>query len=154
MHDLSAQSIARVDRARRDLVRPNRHRQSAQVSVAAWDVPDEPVPFEQAREQEYVDFPAGASWGRPWGTTWLRIDGTVPAEWPTGARTELIIELGFIGDRVGAQCEGLVFTKDGKVIKGIEPYSSYVSVTERPGENFRRYVEAASNPDVHTYRAG
>jgi alpha-mannosidase len=148
MHDQSAQSIARVDRARRDLVRPNRHRQIAQVSVAAWDVPGEPVPFAHARAQTYVDFPTGTSWGRPWGTTWLRIDGTVPAQWPAAASVELIIELGFIGERIGAQCEGLVFTDDGQVVKGIEPYSSYVKVTERPGEEFRRYVEAASNPDV------
>ena len=69
MHDLSGQSIARIGRARRDLIRPNRHRQVAPVSVAAWDVPDEPVSFDHAREQQFADFPAGTSWGRPWGTT-------------------------------------------------------------------------------------
>jgi len=64
MHDLSGQSIARIDRARRDLIRPNRHRQVAPVSVAAWDVPDEPVSFDHARQQQFADFPAGTSWGR------------------------------------------------------------------------------------------
>lgn len=148
MHDLSNQSVARVDRARRDLLEPNRHRQVVGVSVAAWEAPDEPVPFELARGQAFTDFPPGSAWGRPWGTTWLRMDGAVPVEWPRTSRAELVVDLGFIGGQAGAQCEGLVWTDDGHAVKGIESYTSYVRIEEGPGQRFRRYVEAASNPDV------
>ncbi len=37
---------------------------------------------------------AGQSWGRPWGTTWFRLTGTVPAGW-AGRTVEALVNLGF-----------------------------------------------------------
>ncbi|HTZ43003.1 MAG TPA: glycoside hydrolase family 38 C-terminal domain-containing protein [Jatrophihabitans sp.] len=147
MHDTAAQLEARVRRLHAERIRPARYRRRAPVTVTAWPVPGEPVPFAEAAGQRYEPFPAGQRWGRPWGTTWLRIEGTVPADWPAGEPVELVVDLGFSGTP-GFQAEGLVWTADGRIVKGLEPRNAQVPLAAAPGDRIELYVEAASNPDV------
>ena len=58
MFDRSSQVLARLDSFRRDH-RSDLYLDAAQVEVAAWEVPDEPVPFGVARDAVYEPFPVG-----------------------------------------------------------------------------------------------
>ena len=142
---------ARIARLVRDRIDPAVHRRSAPVEIAAWTVPDEPVPFDVAVAAEYEPFAVGGSWGgRPWGTTWFRIRGTVPADFGTapGTTAELLVDLGFTKRHPGFQAEGLAWRPDGSTIKGVEPKNDTVPIEVGPGESFELYVEAAANPDI------
>ncbi|HET9127821.1 MAG TPA: glycoside hydrolase family 38 C-terminal domain-containing protein [Propionibacteriaceae bacterium] len=148
MFDRSSQVFARLDGFRRDH-RSDLYLETAPVEVTAWEVPDEPVPFATARDADYRPFTVGGVWGRPWGTTWFRVRGEVPASWAdvADAVPELVVDLGFEGDRVGFQAEGLAWRADGTVIKAVEPENQWVRVGG-PGEGFEVFLEAASNPYV------
>lgn len=142
---------ARIARLVRDRIDPAVHRRSAPVEIAAWTVPDEPVPFSVAVDAAYEPFEVGSSWGgRPWGTTWFRIRGTVPSDFGTapGTTTELLVDLGFTKRHPGFQAEGLAWRPDGSTIKGVEPKNDTVPVEVGPGQSFELYVEAAANPDI------
>ncbi|MGN8049466.1 alpha-mannosidase [Curtobacterium sp. 22159] len=142
---------ARIARLVRDRIDPAVHRRSAPVEIAAWTVPDEPVPFDVAVAAEYEPFEVGGSWGgRPWGTTWFRVRGTVPDDFGTapGTTAELLVDLGFTKRQPGFQAEGLAWRPDGSTITGIEPRNDTVPVEVGPGESFELYVEAAANPDI------
>lgn len=139
----------RVDRFVRERLTPALERASVPVTVAAWEVPDEPVPFAQAVEGSFEPFAVGRPWGRPWGTVWFRVTGTVPAEWEVSPDdVELVVDLGFTAGQVGFQAEGLVWATDGTIVKALEPLNNYVRLQAAPGESFELFVEAASNPDV------
>ncbi|MFE4949129.1 alpha-mannosidase [Leifsonia sp. NPDC056665] len=139
----------RVDRFVRERLAPALERASVPVTVEAWEVPDEPVPFAQAMEGAFEPFAVGRPWGRPWGTVWFRVTGTVPAEWEaTADEVELVVDLGFTAGQVGFQAEGLVWATDGAIVKALEPLNNYVRLQAAPGESFELFVEAASNPDV------
>jgi alpha-mannosidase len=139
----------RVDRFVRERLAPAVERASVPVTIEAWEVPDEPVPFAQAVTSTFAPFAVGRPWGRPWGTVWFRLTGTVPAEWAADrGDVELVIDLGFTAGQVGFQAEGLVYALDGSILKAIEPYNGYVRLQAAPGESFEVFVEAASNPDV------
>ncbi|MEY9952063.1 alpha-mannosidase [Leifsonia sp. EB34] len=139
----------RVDRFVRERLTPALERASVPVTVAAWAVPDEPVPFAQAVQGDFEPFAVGRPWGRPWGTVWFRVTGTVPAEWEASAdEVELVVDLGFTAGQVGFQAEGLVWATDGTIVKALEPLNNYVRLQTAPGESFELFVEAASNPDV------
>src|SRR4051812_46978977 len=130
---------ARIARLVRDRIDPAVHRRSAPVEIAAWTVPDEPVPFSVAVDATYEPFEVGSSWGgRPWGTTWFRIRGTVPSDFGTapGTTTELLVDLGFTKRHPGFQAEGLAWRPDGSTIKGVEPKNDTVPVEVGPGESF------------------
>ncbi|KQS11292.1 alpha-mannosidase [Curtobacterium sp. Leaf183] len=142
---------ARIARLVRDRVDPAVHRRSAPVTIEAWEVPDEPVPFDQAVGQTYTPFQVGSPWGgRPWGTTWFHVTGTVPADFGTaeGTTAELLVDLGFTKRHPGFQAEGLAYRPDGTTIKAIEPRNNAVPLTVGPGESFELYVEAGANPDI------
>jgi len=142
---------ARIARLVRDRIDPAVHRRSAPVEIAAWTVPDEPVAFDVAVAADYEPFTVGGSWGgRPWGTTWFRIRGTVPADFGTapGTTAELLVDLGFTKRHPGFQAEGLAWRPDGSTIKGVEPKNDTVPLEVGPGESFELYVEAAANPDI------
>ncbi len=142
---------ARIARLVRDRVDPAVHRRSAPVTIEAWEVPGEPVPFDSAVQQAYEPFTVGSAWGgRPWGTTWFRITGTVPADFGTapGTTAELLVDLGFTKRHPGFQAEGLAYRTDGSTIKGVEPRNDTVPVEVGPGESFELYVEAGANPDI------
>ena len=139
----------RVDRFVRERLTPALERASVPVTVEAWEVPDEPVPFAQAVEGAFEPFAVGRPWGRPWGTVWFRVTGTVPAEWEAAPdEVELVVDLGFTAGQVGFQAEGLVWATDGTIVKALEPLNNYVRLRASPGESFELFVEAASNPDV------
>ncbi len=137
---------ARIARLVRDRIDPAVHRRSAPVTVDAWQVPDEPVPFAEAVAAEYTPFTVGEAWGgRPWGTTWFRVRGTVPEDFGVdpGTTVELRVDLGFSKRQPGFQAEGLAWRTDGSTIKGIEPRNDTVPVEVGPGGSFELYVEAA-----------
>lgn len=125
-----------------------RHRHSLDLSF--WSVPNEPVPFDSAVKNSFLPTGVGLKWGKPWGTTWFHITGQVPPSWETGndVRVELEVDLGFSVTQPGFQAEALVFTKNGRAIKGIHPRNRSVTLGVKPGESVELYLEAASNPDV------
>ncbi|MGW3728755.1 alpha-mannosidase [Streptomyces sp. NPDC000851] len=119
------------------------------LRVAAWQAPGEPVPFEDAAAATYEPFAMDTPWGPPWGTTWFRMQGQVPADW-AGRRVEAVIDLGFVGDWPGNQAEALVHLPDGTPLKAVNPQNQYVPIARSAagGEEIRYLVEAASNPDI------
>lgn len=148
MHDDSSLVLARITRFTRERLVPAVHRDHLPLTVSAWEVPGEPVPFAEAVRQEFTPFAIGTPWGRPWGTVWFRVTGTVPADWtdPT-TRPELAVDLGFGGAQPGFQAEGTAYTADGVVISAIEPRRRHVPLGPA-GSAIDLYVEAAANPDV------
>ncbi|MET0866206.1 MAG: alpha-mannosidase, partial [Nakamurella sp.] len=152
MHDSRAQTELRLRRFTAERIEPAVYRSRVPLTVRAWQVPGEPVPFTDAAAAEYSTLNTGDAWGPPWGTTWLRIGGTVPAEWAAelaaGLRVEALVDLGFTGDYPGFQAEGLAYTAQGRAIKGIAPRNSQVSLDLPPGGTVDLWVEAASNPRI------
>ncbi|MCW2632693.1 MAG: alpha-mannosidase, partial [Pseudonocardia sp.] len=153
MHDDRRMVEERVDRVLRERIRPAKYAMSIPLDVAAWQVPDEPVPVEEALGAQFEPFAVGTPWGRPWSTTWFRLVGRVPQEW-AGRRVEAVIDLGFVGDWPGQQAEALVHDLAGQPVKGIEPSNTYVPVPGPGGapcvggEPVGYLVEAAANPDI------
>jgi alpha-mannosidase len=101
--------------------------------------------------QEFQPQEHGAAWGRPWGTTWLRLQGEVPESWGGGPDTtvEVVVDLGFTTEAPGFQCEGIAWRPDGTIIKAISPRNQYIPLKLLGGGmavDF--YVEAAANPDM------
>ncbi|PZE69611.1 glycoside hydrolase family 38 C-terminal domain-containing protein [Curtobacterium sp. MCBD17_021] len=151
MHQDEPLVEARIARLVRDRVDPNVHRRASPVTIEAWQVPDEPVPFAEAVQQTYTPFTVGEPWGaRPWGTTWFKVTGTVPADFGTadGTTAELLVDLGFSKRQPGFQAEGLAYRPDGSTIKAIEPRNDTVPLPVGPGKSFELYVEAGANPDI------
>ncbi|SDG65588.1 glycoside hydrolase family 38 C-terminal domain-containing protein [Microbacterium sp. 77mftsu3.1] len=128
----------------------------APLHVSAWQVPDkgdlpgEPVSVERMRQDAaFAPVEGGHRWGRAWGTTWFTVEGEVPRSWAErDGRIELSLDLGFSQAKPGFQCEGLVRTLEGVVVKGLEPRNHHVPVSNRPGERVSFTVEAAANPDL------
>ena len=154
MHDNSILVRARIARFVGERVTPAIYRLSAPLTVRAWAVRGEPVPFAEAVGHDFEPFSVGERWGVPWGTTWFHVTGTVPTQWAQLAdegfdgSVELVIDLGFLSGQAGFQAEGLVFDPDGRIIKAVEPFNMHVPVAVGPGGAIDVYVEAASNPDV------
>ncbi|MBO9041180.1 alpha-mannosidase [Curtobacterium flaccumfaciens] len=151
MHQDEPLVEARIARLVRDRVDPAVLRRSAPVTIEAWEVPGEPVPFDAAVGETYTPFTVGSHWGgRPWGTTWFRVTGTVPADFGTapGTTAELLVDLGFTKRQPGFQAEGLAFRADGSTIKAIEPRNDTVPLEVGPGESFELWIEAGANPDI------
>jgi alpha-mannosidase len=107
-------------------------------------VAGEPVPVREALAATYDPAQVGDRWGPPWGTTWLRVRGLVPAV-RADTPVELRLDLGFTGAGAGFQAEGLVYRHDGTPVKAINPRTPWVRITDSP---FELYVEAAANPTV------
>ncbi|SIN69746.1 alpha-mannosidase [Agromyces cerinus] len=150
MHDDSRLVERRIARFVAERIEPALHRRSAPVSIEQWVAPGEPVPFAEAAAQRFTPFETDAPWGRPWGTTWFRIRGRVPAAWAAqgDTRVELVVDLGFTGAAPGFQAEGTVWSADGVIIKAIEPLNRAVPLEAQPGQDFEVFLEAASNPDL------
>ncbi|GAA1391671.1 alpha-mannosidase [Luteococcus peritonei] len=147
MHTMAARTEHRIRRFIDERLFPQIYRDRVPLEVAVWAAPDEPVPFAEASDQNYEAFEVGSRWGKPWGTTWFRVRGEVPADWHTtdNCRVELDIDLGFTKTMPGFQAEATAWTPEGRIIKGIEPFNSWVPVE---GEQVHVLVEAASNPNV------
>ncbi|QFR01394.1 alpha-mannosidase [Streptomyces phaeolivaceus] len=149
MHDERRRIEERVERVHTQRVKPAVYAASVPFEVEAWQAPGEPVPFEEAAGASYTPFAMDTPWGPPWGTTWFRMRGQVPAEW-AGRRVEAVIDLGFVGDWPGNQAEALVHLADGTPLKAVNPLNQYVPIGNpvRGGETIDYLVEAASNPDI------
>ncbi|MGP4109316.1 alpha-mannosidase [Streptomyces sp. 4N509B] len=151
MHDERRRIEARTHRLLTQRIRPAIHADSRPLTLHAWQVPGEPVPFAEAADPAtpYEPFGVGTPWGPPWGTTWIRAVGEVPAAW-AGRRVEAVFDLGFDGKGPGFQAEALVHTLDGTVLKAVNPQNQYVAVANpaRGGEEVAYLLEAASNPDI------
>ncbi len=147
MHNDSASILPRVERLQREHLVAARYRRTAPLTITAWSVPDEPVPFAEARRQAYEPFSVGERWGRPWGTVWFHAAGPVPTDWrdQPGTAVELVADLGFGTHQAGFAAEATAYGSDGVIIKAIEPRNQWVPVT---GDRVDVFLEAAANPDV------
>ena len=147
MHDNRPTSEDRVRRFLREQLPARRHLETAPVVIEAWEVPDEPVPFDVAREQEYTPIAVGDRWGRPWSTLWLHVTGTVPEQWTSDAERdiELQLDLSFT-NMPGFQAEALIWTPEGETVKAINPFNQYLTL--EAGEQVDYYLECAANPNV------
>ena len=153
MHDNRLIVEARLERFIAEFLTPAIYRAISPLEVAAFEVEDEPIPAAEALAGRYEPIGLPHRWGRPWSTVWFRATGDVPADWfddagelPAGTSVELVVDLGFIGDRPGFQAEGLGYRADGSIIKAVSPRASYLPWDGRREVEF--YVEAAGNPDV------
>lgn len=141
--DAASLTMLRVRRFTRFRLQPALYRETRPVDLRAWVVGGEPVPFADAIGQYYEPFAVGTPWGRPWGTVWFDIRGEVPADWAP-EESELVVDLGFTGDRAGFQAEGTAYRADGTIVKAVEPLNAWVPVGE--AGPFRLLLEAAANP--------
>ncbi|KOV64677.1 alpha-mannosidase [Streptomyces sp. MMG1121] len=156
MHDDRTLVEARLRRVLDERIRPAVYPESVPLRVAVWHAPGEPVPVEEGLAAEPEPIEAGARWGAPWGTSWFRVTGTVPAAW-AGRTVEALLDLGFDENMPGFQCEGLVYRPDGTPVKGLNPRNQWVRIGApvEGGEEVRLHIEAASNPvilDYHPFR--
>ncbi|MCL2532554.1 MAG: glycosyl hydrolase-related protein [Nocardiaceae bacterium] len=114
--------------------------------MSAHPLPGEPEPFARVVDGPFHPVDIGTPWGPAWTTTWFRVQGAVPAGWAEDGPVAAVLDIGFDADAgPGFQCEGLVFTGDGTILKGIHPRNKEVPI--RGGE-VDLYVEAAANPDI------
>jgi alpha-mannosidase len=160
MHSSTARLHDRLKRFLSERLAPALYRRVEPLTITAWEVPDEPVPFAEAIRAEYSPISPGTAWGRPWGTVWFHVTGTLPENWAdsgspgdagntTGAKdTELLVDLGFSLRTPGFQAEALVYSPDGQILKAIEPRNRYVPLDIRPGGPIDVFIEAAANPDI------
>ncbi|MCW2875858.1 glycoside hydrolase family 38 C-terminal domain-containing protein [Actinacidiphila oryziradicis] len=151
MHDDRQLVEARLERVLRERIRPAVYPLTAPLDVEIWSAPGEPVPVAEGLAAATRPIAEGTQWGRPWGTSWFKVTGTVPAEW-AGATVEAVLDLGFTPRTPGFQCEGLVYRPDGSPIKGLHPRNSHVRLgfPVVGGEEVHWRIEAASNPDLDT----
>ncbi len=149
MHDERRRIEERVERLHNQCIKPAVYAATVPFEVEAWQAPGEPVPFEEAAAAPYAPFVMDTPWGPPWGTTWFRMCGRVPADF-AGRRVEAVIDLGFVGDWPGNQAEALVHLTDGTPLKAVNPLNQYVPIADQAvgGEEIHYLVEAASNPDI------
>lgn len=152
MHDNSALVERRIRRELTERVLPAMYRAVAPMTVEAWEVPGEPVPYLDAMEglaAEGRPFTIGDHFGRPWGTTWFRLTADVPGSW-VGPGLEAVVDFGFHPDAAGFQSEGLLWEPgpDGRglPVQGIHPRRAAVPLTAATAGPIELIVEAASNP--------
>lgn len=156
MHSKTARTLMRYKRVARERIVPAVYSPVSGLSVEAWVVGGEPVPLSVALGlsddgslvPKYAPFQIGSAWGAPWDTTWFKFSGVAPEG--SLANMECLIDLGWIENRDGFQCEGIVFRPDGSIVKGLNPRNRWISLSDlaAPGEPFTFYVEAAANPMV------
>jgi alpha-mannosidase len=151
LHDDRRITEVRLDRFVRERIIPAVYTRSVPLTLSSWDVPDEPVTVLEALRHDFQPQEHGAAWGKPWGTTWLRLQGDVPESWGTSPDTtvEIVVDLGFKWELPGFQCEGIAWRPDGTIIKAISPRNQYIPLKLLgSGIAVDFYVEAAANPDV------
>ncbi|MDO4242846.1 MAG: glycoside hydrolase family 38 C-terminal domain-containing protein [Actinomyces sp.] len=149
MHTNPLLTEKRAERMLREHVSAALHRQSLPLELSGWEVPDEPVSFQEAMAQDFAPTSVGTAWGAPWRTLWLRATGTVPAQWRevAGTEVELVVDLGFTDTQPGFQAEGLLMRADGSIIKAVSPRNQTAPWAAEP-DRIEVYIEAAANPDV------
>jgi alpha-mannosidase len=152
MHDNRSLVEHRLKRVLEERITPAVYPESVPLAGSIWVAPGEPVPVAEGLAAPREPVSVGDRWGAPWGTSWLTVSGTVPAEW-AGRTVEAIIDLGFDKNMPGFQCEGLVYRSDGSPVKGLNPRNQWVRVADKAvgGEEVLLHVEAASNPVILDY---
>ena len=152
MHDDRSLLEARLARVLKERIVPAIYPESVPLEVGIWTAPGEPVPVAEGLAAPRGPLAVGDAWGAPWGTSWITVTGTVPAEW-AGRTVEAILDLGFDSNKPGFQCEGLVYRPDGSPVKGINPNNQWVRVADEAagGESVELHIEAASNPCILDY---
>ncbi|MDA2803843.1 alpha-mannosidase [Nocardiopsis suaedae] len=149
MHDDRQLVEDRVSRVLEERIRPAVHPERVPMEVARWDAPGEPVPVAEGLAAPYRPARTGEPWGPPWATTWFRLRGRVPGAW-AGRTVEALVDLGFDERMPGFQCEGLAYTADGAVVKGLSPRNRWLRAASsaQAGQPVEYFVEAAANPVV------
>ncbi|WNF30329.1 glycoside hydrolase family 38 C-terminal domain-containing protein [Streptomyces sp. C11-1] len=149
MHDDRTLVEGRLERALNQFLRPAQYAARTPLALSVWHVPGEPVPVGEARGAGFEPFSVGTEWGRPWSTSWFRLEGTVPEVW-AGRRVEVVVDPGFTGQGPGFQAEGMLYDHLGVPLKGVHPRNRHLTVA-RPaagGEPVALLLEAAANPAV------
>ncbi|MHB9758055.1 alpha-mannosidase [Streptomyces sp. BYX5S] len=149
MHDDRHLVEGRLERAMRQFVRPAQYGARVPLGMSVWHAPGEPVPVAEALEGTYEPFEPGTDWGKPWSTSWFRLEGAVPEEWE-GRHVEAVVDPGFSGQGPGFQAEGMLYDASGVPLKGIHPRNRHLTIATRAtgGEPVRLLLEAAANPTV------
>ncbi|WP_159622357.1 alpha-mannosidase [Ruania rhizosphaerae] len=149
--DAATQTVRRLDRVVREVIRPARVRQRSPLAVSARRVGGEPVSFAEGTHHGGAPLAVGEAWGRAWDTVWMHISGAVPSEWDarTAAAAELEIDLGFTTAQSGFQAEGLVYTTEGSVVRALSPLNHRLPLQVGPGAAVEYWVEAAANPTLN-----
>ncbi|MFF7650973.1 alpha-mannosidase [Streptomyces sp. NPDC007983] len=163
MHRHFGRTLERLDRVRRERILPRLHSRLGDVEIEAWTVGDDGEPVSprhalglmtepQRGRPDYRPFALGEAWGPAWSTTWFRVSGRVEPRTP--GPVDLLLDLGWFDHSVGGHCEGLVFTPDGTIVKGLHPRQTAIRLGDGntgpgllgPDGRFVLYVEAAANP--------
>ncbi|MER5683944.1 glycoside hydrolase family 38 C-terminal domain-containing protein [Streptomyces sp. NPDC002205] len=149
MHDDRTLVEGRLERALHQFIRPAQYADRSPLSLSVWHAPGEPVPVAEAMKGTYEPFATGTEWGRPWSTSWFRLEGTVPEAW-AGRHVEVVVDPGFSGQGPGFQAEGMLYDDGGVPLKGIHPHNRHltVSASVSGGEPVSLLLEAAANPAV------
>ena len=90
MHDDRTLVEGRLERALQQFIRPAQYADRSPLTLSVWHAPGEPVPVAEAMKGAYEPFAAGTEWGRPWSTSWFRLEGTVPEAW-AGRHVEVVV---------------------------------------------------------------
>ncbi|MFM7063497.1 MAG: alpha-mannosidase, partial [Actinomycetes bacterium] len=154
MHDDRSLIERRLFRVARDRIDTAMTGASHPLTVSVWEVPGEPVTVAEAAAARFEPFEIGSMFGRPWGTTWFHMTGTVPADW-AGLTVLAAVNLGF-GLSPGFQSEGLVWVRRGDEWvpwRGLHPLNHHLPIAAPAtgGETVDWLVEAASNPEISIY---
>jgi alpha-mannosidase len=149
MHDDRSLIESRLRRVLAERIVPAVYPVSVPLEAGIWNAPGEPVPVAEGLAAPREPLHAGDRWGAPWGTSWITVRGTVPAEW-AGRTVEALIDLGFDARMPGFQCEGLVYRPGGEPVKGLNPNNQWVRIADAAegGERVELHVEAAANPVI------
>ncbi|SPT53721.1 alpha-mannosidase [Actinomyces bovis] len=168
MHDNRPMLLKHIDRILVERLQPAAVSTILPLNLECWEVTQadgpvagvpgagEPVPFSQALQAQYRPCSLPLRWGPPWGTTWFRLRVVIP-EALRHRHLELDLDLGWADHSAGFQCEGLVRTPHGEILKAVNPRNRWVPVTDELLDaegQLELYLEAASNPlllDVHPF---
>ncbi|WP_371097589.1 alpha-mannosidase [Streptomyces sanglieri] len=149
MHDDRTLVEDRLERALHQFIRPAQYSARTPLALSVRHVPGEPVPVARVLQEPFEPFRTGTEWGKPWSTSWFRLEGTVPTEWE-GCRAEVVVDPGFSGQGPGFQAEGMLYDTGGVPLKGIHPRNRHLTVAAPAagGEPVALLLEAAANPAV------
>ncbi|MET8431925.1 glycoside hydrolase family 38 C-terminal domain-containing protein [Streptomyces sp900116325] len=149
MHDDRTLVEGRLERALHQFIRPAQYADRSPLGLSVWHAPGEPVPVVEAMKGTYEPFTTGTEWGRPWSTSWFRLEGAVPEAW-AGHHVEVVVDPGFSGQGPGFQAEGMLYDAESVPLKGIHPHNRHltVSASASGGEPVSLLLEAAANPAV------
>ncbi len=146
MHDDRTLVEARIRRAVEQRIAPAVHGPAIPFEVNSYEVPGEPIRYEDAVSAPFAPFAIGSAWGKPWGTTWFKLQATVPAAW-VDKTVEGVIDLGFAPHSPGFQSEASIWDSSGGPRCSVHPMRRAVSLPEASaGTTVSLMMEAASNP--------